>query len=54
MKTLSRTLAVLGAAAILASCSSMHNMMNSGSSSGESVTLTGANEVPLPAPAWSP
>jgi len=45
MKTLSRTLAVLGAAAILASCSSMHNMMNSGSS-GESVTLTGANEVP--------
>ena len=46
MKTLSRTLAVLGAAAILASCSSMHNMMNSGSSSGESVTLTGANEVP--------
>jgi hypothetical protein len=46
MKTLSRTLAVLGAAAILASCSSMHHMMNSGSSSGESVTLTGANEVP--------
>jgi len=45
MKTLSRTLAVLGAAAILASCSSMHHMMNSGSS-GESVTLTGANEVP--------
>jgi hypothetical protein len=42
MKNLSRSFAILGAAAILASCSSMHHMM----SSGQSVTLTGANEVP--------
>lgn len=45
MKNVSRTLAILGAAAILASCSSMHNMMGSGSS-GQHVTLSGANEVP--------
>jgi len=42
MKTLPRSLAVLAAAVVLASCSTMHGMMGGSGA----VTLTGANEVP--------
>jgi hypothetical protein len=42
MKMLTRSLAVLAGAVILASCSTMHGMMGGSGS----VELTGANEVP--------
>jgi len=42
MKRIPRTLVLAAAALALASCSTMHGMMNS----GEEVKLTGANEVP--------